>query len=325
MKMKSFVSVLCILFSGVFSKNALKRNEPEKNQKSNPLIWLILQQNEQLHALRARLVKLRDIAHENQKDMISLKRDMVALISRFGNFAIDRNDKSLDEISSKVIAVANRRRIDHLTTKLEKFDNRKLEKQIKKQVLSQMESFNSNRGNSGGGDTYVRWGRSTCPSKNGTKLVYSGHAGGGWYNHPGAPAEPVCLPTDPNFLQKSGSNNAFIYGMEYESDTLGTKAIDNDVPCSVCHVQLGTTIMIPGKTTCNKGWTLEYAGNLAAGAVSHPAPSTYVCIDLNPEYIHHGSANYNGKLLYDVVGQCGSLPCPPYHEAYPLTCAVCSK
>ncbi|CAG2188488.1 unnamed protein product [Mytilus edulis] len=166
--------------------------------------------------------------------MISLKRDMVALISRFGNFAIDRNDKSLDEISSKVIAVANKRRIDHLTTKLEKFDNRKLEKQIKKQVLSQMESFNSNRGN-------------------------SGHAGGGWYNHPGAPAEPVCLPTDPNFLQKSGSNNAFIYGMEYESDTFGTKAIDNDVPCSVCHVQLGTTIMIPGKQHAIKAghWSMQ--------------------------------------------------------------------
>lgn len=152
-----------------------------------------------------------------------------------------------------------------------------------------------------------------------------GHAGGGYYNHPGAPAEPVCLPTDPNFLKTSGSNAAQLYGMEYESNTLGSKAVNNDVPCSVCHVLLGTTIMIPGKTTCNKGWKLEYAGNLGAGNLGYPAASTYLCIDSNPDYIHHGSADKNGNLLYDVVGKCGSLPCPPYREGYPLTCAVCSK
>ncbi|XP_071126903.1 uncharacterized protein [Mytilus edulis] len=338
--MKYFVLMLCVLFCGVLSKTALKRNDSDKDGKNSPLIWFMIQQ---LNALGARVEKLRDIAHESQKDMISMKRDMADLKSRNGKFAIDKNEQSLDDINSKVIAVANKKKIDNLTSKidkfdtvankkkfdrlearLDKFDNSKLDKQIK-QALSQIKRFSDNYDNIGGGDTYVRWGRSTCPSKNGTTLVYSGFSGGGYYAAVGAPAEPVCLPTDPNFLKTSGTNSAFIYGMEFQSKFFGSDALNQDVPCSVCHVQIGTTIMIPGKTTCNKGWKLEYAGNLGAGYYGHAAASTYLCVDLNPEYLHHGSHDYIGKLLYEVVGQCGSLPCPPYRHGYPLTCAVCSK
>lgn len=184
MKMKYFVLVLCVLFSGVFSKTALKRNA---DGKSNPLIWFIIQQ---LNALGARMEKLRDIAHESQKDMISVKRDIKDLKSRFGTFATDKNEQSLDGISSKVIAVANKKKIDHLkekldkldtmankkkidhlterldrmdtlankkkidhlevklTTQLEKLNTSKLEKQIE-QVISQMKRFDDNHANIG--------------------------------------------------------------------------------------------------------------------------------------------------------------------------------
>ncbi len=33
-----------------------------------------------------------------------------------------------------------------------------------------------------GGATYTRWGKSTCPQLEGTELVYSGIAGGSFYN-----------------------------------------------------------------------------------------------------------------------------------------------
>ncbi|CAG2188487.1 unnamed protein product [Mytilus edulis] len=171
----------------------------------------------------------------------------------------------------------------------------------------------------GGGHTYVRWGRTTCPSISGTKLVYSGYTGGGMYHHPGRPAEPVCLPTNPNFVKTSGTNVAFIYGAEYENNFFASNSVHQDVPCSVCHVQFGTTIMIPGKTRCHKGWKLQYKGNLAAGHSGHGGASTYLCVDFNQQYMHGGSADKNGYLLFDVVGQCGSLPCPPYHNGYPLT------
>ncbi|CAC5356436.1 unnamed protein product [Mytilus coruscus] len=277
--MKFFVLVLCIFYDGVFSEPELKRSDLDNEGKNSPLIWLILKQ---LNVLGARMEKLRDIAIENQKNVISLK-------SNCGNITIEKDDV----VNFKVIAVNNKKKIDHLMEKVD-LDKSKLEKQINqiKRAISNM----------GGGDTYVRWGRTTCPSINGTKLVYSGYTGGGYYSHPGRPAEPVCLPTNPNFLKTSGTNSAYIYGTEYETNFFGWNSAHQDVPCSVCHVQFGTTIMIPGKTACNKGWKLQYKGNLAAGHAGHDGASTYLCVDLNQENIRGGSANYNyGYLLYDVV------------------------
>ncbi|CAG2250531.1 unnamed protein product [Mytilus edulis] len=297
--MQLFVLVFCILYSAVFSEPVSKRSDNEG--KDSPLIWLILKQ---LNSLGARIEKLQDIAIENQKNIASLK-------SNNGNGAINN-----DDVNFKVIAVKNKKKIDHLMEKVD-LDKTNLEKKI-----DQIKRANSNIG---GGHTYVRWGRTTCPSISGTKLVYSGYTGGGMFHHPGRPAEPVCLPTNPNFVKTSGTNVAFIYGAEYANNFFASKSVHQDVPCSVCHVQFGTTIMIPGKTRCHKGWKLQYKGNLAAGHSGHGGASTYLCVDFNQQYMHGGSANKNGYMLFDVVGQCGSLPCPPYHNGYPLTCAVCSK
>ncbi|XP_063416299.1 myb-like protein K [Mytilus trossulus] len=49
------------------------------------------------------------------------------------------------------------------------------------------------------GTTYIRWGRKQCPNNN-TELIYSGFAGGSHYTDPGAAAEYVCLPPDPNYV-----------------------------------------------------------------------------------------------------------------------------
>ena len=49
-----------------------------------------------------------------------------------------------------------------------------------------------------GGTVYVRWGHDECPST--AQLVYSGRAGGSYYNHDGGGSNPQCLPVDPNFL-----------------------------------------------------------------------------------------------------------------------------
>ena len=52
------------------------------------------------------------------------------------------------------------------------------------------------------GTTYVRWGRTTCPG-NGSDIVYSGYAGGPFYNHTGAAVSMLCLPMDPDWAQYS--------------------------------------------------------------------------------------------------------------------------
>ena len=55
-----------------------------------------------------------------------------------------------------------------------------------------------------GGTVYVRWGHDECPST--AQLVYSGRAGGPFYNQQGSGSNPQCLPMDPNFLTAINGN-----------------------------------------------------------------------------------------------------------------------
>ena len=53
--------------------------------------------------------------------------------------------------------------------------------------------------------TYVRWGRTTCPQNISTELVYSGRAGGSQYNRGGGATNHLCRPDDPDYLQFDSS------------------------------------------------------------------------------------------------------------------------
>ena len=183
------------------------------------------------------------------------------------------------------------------------------------------------------GTSYVRWGRTTCPG-NGSEIVYSGYAGGSYYNHNGAAASMLCLPKNPDWATHTDSeeNSGFVYGAEYEPSSgrtdkfFGKGLADQDVPCVVCNVKSrSSSIMIPGKTSCHPGWTLEYTGYLMSGYYQHPAARDYYCIDKKPESITGGERNDDGYLLHFVEARCGSLKCPPYVNAWELTCVVCSK
>ncbi|XP_076072045.1 uncharacterized protein LOC143043748, partial [Mytilus galloprovincialis] len=175
------------------------------------------------------------------------------------------------------------------------------------------------------GATYIRWGRKQCPH-NGTELVYSGYAGGGYYGESGSAAEYVCLPPDPNYVKTSGSDAGHMYGGEFDNNFFASNGNNEDIPCALCRTTQATSvIMIPGKNKCYNGWTIEYHGYLASGYHDHASASAYVCIDTNPEYIIGGVDEHYGKLFYEVLTKCGSLKCPPYINNYPLTCVVCSK
>ena len=52
-----------------------------------------------------------------------------------------------------------------------------------------------------GGAVYTHWGRTTCPTVQGTTLFYSGRAGGMHKHHKGGAANYLCLPNDPDHLQ----------------------------------------------------------------------------------------------------------------------------
>ena len=180
-------------------------------------------------------------------------------------------------------------------------------------------------GPSRGGVVYTRWGKSTCPSVSGTRLVYAGRAGGSYYEHNGGGANHLCMPPDPQYTLRYRSGfqaNARVYGAEYESPIVGTH--QHNVPCAVCQASREIVLMIPAKTTCPTSWTTEYTGYLMTEKYNHRR-STYECVDKSQEAVPGSYRNTNGALFYHVEAHCGyGLQCPPYVEEKELTCVVCT-
>lgn len=181
------------------------------------------------------------------------------------------------------------------------------------------------------GVVYTRWGRTTCPN-NATQKIYSGYVGGSKQTEGGA-ANLLCLPTDPTWERyRNGiQGGAGIYGVDYEfnSDaTIGdmdrTNVNDKDTPCVVCnHLSHSSFYMVPGRSVCHSGWTLEYKGYLMSGAANVTGASEYICVDVDPEGVMGQNANV--RQLFHVEARCQGLRCPPYVDGREITCAVCSK
>jgi len=124
-----------------------------------------------------------------------------------------------------------------------------------------------------------------------------------------------------------GGSRNYIYGAEYEtggSDHTLAQLHDQEVPCVVCHTPNTNIIMVPAKSTCHSGWTLEYSGFLMANYRDYQR-TNYVCMDGEAVALDDSHGSQNGALFYFTQVVCGhSLPCGPYTDGYELTCAVCS-
>ena len=187
------------------------------------------------------------------------------------------------------------------------------------------------QGPQAGGAVYTCWGRTTCPTGQGTQLLYAGRAGGTHYEHSGGAANHLCLPNDPDHLQyQSGVQGyARIGGVEYQYNTHSPffSRNDNNIPCAVCYVATrSVTVMIPAKTRCPTHWTLEYVGYLMTDYHDHGGRSMYECIDKDPESIPGLNAGNNPRALLQLVEPyCNGLSCPPYDDEKELTCVVCTR
>jgi len=74
-------------------------------------------------------------------------------------------------------------------------------------------------GSSSGGAIYTRWGKSSCSQIEGTALVYSGIAGGTFYNQGRGGGNYLCMPKDPEYEVQHIAGvraHSYIYGAEYE-------------------------------------------------------------------------------------------------------------
>ena len=176
-----------------------------------------------------------------------------------------------------------------------------------------------------GGVVYTRWGKSSCPSVLGTRMVYNGRAGGSHYTHTGGGANYLCMPLDPQYTlrYRSGVQGySYLYGTEYEHPIVGTH--DHNVPCAVClSTTRETVLMIPARITCPPSWTREYYGYLMSAYHGHKR-SRYECVDSSQESILGSHANVDGALFYHVEAECSGMQCPPYNPQKELNCVVCS-
>ena len=111
-----------------------------------------------------------------------------------------------------------------------------------------------------GGVTYTRWGRTTCPTTQGTQLLYAGRAGGTHHVHKGGAANYLCMPDNPDHLQYQSGVGApnQVAGTEYYYSSMPSLSFFNydNVPCAVCYVATrSVSVMIPAKTQCPTQWT----------------------------------------------------------------------
>ena len=186
------------------------------------------------------------------------------------------------------------------------------------------------------GETYVRWGRTTCPQNISTELVYSGRAGGSWWSRTGGASNYLCMPDNPDYLQFSSTSEGpnYVYGVEYEPYSgqplrVQPNVYTHNVPCAVCMaVSRCSLLMIPAKTQCPTNWTTEYVGYLMSAAQHFALPTEYKCIDKDAESIPGlNSAGWQqGSAIFNhVEASCNGMACPPYEAGKELTCVVCTR
>ena len=183
----------------------------------------------------------------------------------------------------------------------------------------------------GGGTVYTRWGRTSCPSVQGTSLVYSGRAGGSRYNDHGGAANLLCLPDDPEYSRYESGVQDYspLRGAEYQSNTnqpLGSRS-SNNIPCALCSTSIRSKLLvIPAKLTCPTNWTTEYTGYLMAAYHGYNGRTLFECIDDQPESVPGlNTHDSNNALYYHVEATCNSVSCPPYDSEKEVTCVVCTQ
>ena len=188
---------------------------------------------------------------------------------------------------------------------------------------------------SSGGVTYTRWGKSSCPQVQGTELVYSGIAGGPYFNQEGGGANHLCMPKDPEYstalTYRSGVlGHAHVYRTEYDWPLQGSHR--HNVPCAVCYVSTRSTVyMIPAKASCPLTWTREYYGYIMTGFKGRQnndirGRSMFQCVDEDQESLPGSQGSNLGSLFHHVEADCNTgIPCPPYNDHKELNCVVCTK
>ncbi|XP_052830939.1 uncharacterized protein LOC128247004 [Octopus bimaculoides] len=165
-----------------------------------------------------------------------------------------------------------------------------------------------------------------------------GLVGGQHHDISGGGSNLLCLPHGPIWANttKKFEDTATIYGSGYQFEAYATdplfsfenaeKLNDHVAPCAVCVTRKPAAVMmLPGRTKCCSGWTIEYYGYLMSECDNGKGRHDYVCVDYAPETCPDIYVNKNGSSLHFVQTTNYTMPYQMYESGRELTCVVCSK
>ena len=147
-------------------------------------------------------------------------------------------------------------------------------------------------GSPGGGVSYTRWGKLTCPP--GRQRAYDGAIVGSKYNEGGS-SEFLCLHNQPDFLPTvpgSQGERSRMFGTELrnyvghnENVPALSHLVNHEISCSVCYASSRSVmIIVPGRKTCPPSWTREYYEYMVADKyATHHRLRAPICLDFHAE------------------------------------------
>ena len=136
------------------------------------------------------------------------------------------------------------------------------------------------------------------------------------------------------YEDENATAQSWMRSIEYYSQDFGIFSDEVQAKravCTQCYTPGRTAVtMIPAKTECPSGWHREYNGYLMSSGYWHKHPTTYICVDADPQYADTQYPQWGGGLAF-VAADCetwGSIEeCGDggYVEDRQLACVICSK
>ncbi|XP_052806403.1 uncharacterized protein LOC128235639 [Mya arenaria] len=162
--------------------------------------------------------------------------------------------------------------------------------------------------NDPGGNTYNRWGRTSCPNDSSTDIVYKGFAGGGPHKQPGSGTNYLCPPKDPQW---------------------GDRSVIEQLATTVDRLRRikthgGTTYIRWGRTTCPDvhGSDLVYNGFVGGSPHQYSGGgANYICLPTDPQWGPDTSPKYKGYVYGAEYQSHGTFWDDKKNHDVP--CAVC--
>lgn len=184
---------------------------------------------------------------------------------------------------------------------------------------------------SGGGDTFVNWGRGDCPT--GSDIIYTGFSYASRWSLRGGSTDPICLKTDyePGGPGVDYSNE--LYPLEtgqastIPSDMNSASSEKKNIKCALCYAEKRTCFDNWGGWTCDGGSTSVYDGWMF-GQVTNPNRESQVnsfCLnrDLDKSITSNiqSAAAYGSTVNHDGDPQPDNL----YSDNTFIRCSKCCK